>query len=101
MRGGKREISGIITIKIDYGKKESSSGDGRRFFFCGWVFGGWVFGGGVRVDGSVSGGATRDWGGNREGYGDGWGVALLGNGSRGGAFFLRYCVGMGPEKPGI
>ena len=42
MRGGKREISGIITIKIDYGKKESSSGDGRRFFFCGWVFGGGV-----------------------------------------------------------
>ncbi len=33
MRGGKREISGIITIKIDYGKEESSSGDGRRFFF--------------------------------------------------------------------
>lgn len=32
MRGGKKEISGIITIKIDYGKEESSSGDGRRFF---------------------------------------------------------------------
>lgn len=62
MRGGtKNKLSGTVTIKIDYGKKESSSGDGRRFFFCGWVFGG-----GVRVDGSVSGGAdgrvTRDGG---------------------------------------
>lgn len=33
MRGGKRKLSGIITIKIDYDKEESSSGDGRRFFF--------------------------------------------------------------------
>ena len=35
------------------------------------------------------------------GYGERRGVVLLGNGSRGGAFFLRYCEGMGPEKPGI
>ena len=96
MRGGKREISGIITIKIDYGKKESSAADGRSSFF-----GGWVLAGGVRVDGSVSGGATRDWRGNREGYGDGWGVALLGNGSQGGAFFLRYCGVIGSESPRI
>ena len=34
-----------------------------------------------------------------EGYGDGWGVALLGNGSRGGAFFLRYCGVIGSESP--
>lgn len=97
MRGGKREISGIITIKIDYGKKESSSGDGRRFFFCGWVFGG-----GVRVEGVCLGGADgrvkRGW---TEGWADEWGVALLGNGSQGGAFFLRYCGVIGSESPRI
>ena len=38
MRGGtKSKLSGLITIKIDYGKEESSSGDGGRFFFCGWM----------------------------------------------------------------
>ena len=30
-----RKSLNIITIKIDYGKEESSSGDGGRFFFCG------------------------------------------------------------------
>lgn len=51
--------------------------------------------------GGADGGLRRDERGGYEGYGDGWGVALLGNGSRGGAFFLRYCEGMGPEKPRI
>ncbi len=50
----------------------------------------------------------RDWRGIGEGT-DGeivrdmerWGVALLGNGSQGGAFFLRYCGVIGPESPRI
>ena len=62
-----------------------------------------VFGGGVRVEGACLGGAdgraTRDWRGDREGYGDGWSVAFLGNGSQGGAFFLRYCGVIGSESP--
>lgn len=37
MRGGKEEISGIITIKTDCDKEGSSSGDGGRFFFFGWM----------------------------------------------------------------
>ena len=39
--------------------------------------------------------------GDREGYGGGWSVALLGNGSQGGAFFLRYCGVIGSESPRI
>ena len=37
----------------------------------------------------------------RDRSGDGWGVALLGNGSQGGAFFLRYCGVIGSESPRI
>ena len=59
----------------------------------------------MRVEGVCLGGAdgraTRDGGGDREEYGDGWGVALLGNGSQGGAFFLRYCGVIGSESPRI
>ena len=60
MRGGKRKLSGIITIKIDYDKEESSSGDGRRFFFLRvgvWRVGVWRGreGGWERVWGSYEG----------------------------------------------
>ena len=58
------------------------------------------------MDGSVSGGADGRVSGGicgrfAEGHGDGWGVALLGNGSQGGAFFLRYCGVIGSESPRI
>ena len=65
-------------------------GERRRRVFDGGVLGG--------ADGSVSGGIGGRF---AEGYGDGWSVALLGNGSQGGAFFLRYCGVIGSESPRI
>ena len=50
----------------------------------------------------------RVWGSGWEGHegmdggmSEGLSVALLGNGSQGGAFFLRYCGVIGSESPRI
>ena len=83
-RGNYQEL---LPLKLITVKRNLLPGTGGDSFFAG--------GKGLARD------RRGDGRGDREGYGGGWSVALLGNGSQGGAFFLRYCGVIGSESPRI